>query len=76
MIMVYDMQSKNTKIQCILWRKSNAIVERKGLGTPIFKGFMANGVQANWNVVHIVYETGDPMVKMVDKEQTCFFHWI
>ncbi len=39
-IVVYDMQSKDTKAQCILWRKLNAVVERKGLGTPAFKGFM------------------------------------
>ncbi len=68
MITVYDMQSKDMEAQCILWRKLNAIVERKGLGTPIFKGFMANGVQANWNVVRIIYEIGDFMVKMVNKE--------
>jgi len=46
----------------------NLVVEKKGLGPPVFKGFMANGVQANWNVVHIVYGTRDHMVKMVDKE--------
>ncbi len=41
----------------------------------VFKGFMANGVQANWNVVRIVYEIKDLMVKMVDKKMTYFFHW-
>jgi hypothetical protein len=35
---------------------------------------MVDGVQANWNVVCIVYEIGDPTMKMVDKEQMCFFH--
>jgi hypothetical protein len=38
MIMVSDMQSMDTKAQCIMWRKLN--VEKKRLGTPIFKGFM------------------------------------
>jgi len=37
---------------------------------------MANNVQENWNLVQIVYGIGDPMVKMVNKEQTCSFHWI
>jgi hypothetical protein len=37
---------------------------------------MANNVQENWNIVQIVYGIGDPMVKMVNKEQTCSFHWI
>jgi hypothetical protein len=50
-----------------MWRKLNAVVERKRLGTPTFKGFMGDGAQANWNVDHIVYGTRDPMVKMVDK---------
>jgi hypothetical protein len=68
------MQSKNTEARCILWKKLNAIIERKGLHTFVFKGFKANGVQANWNVVHIIYGTGNPTMKMVDKKQTCFFH--
>jgi len=29
---------------CILWRKLNVVIDRKGLGTPTFKGFMADGV--------------------------------
>jgi len=36
---------------------------------------MADDVQASRNVVCIVYVTGDPMVKMVDKEWMCFFNW-
>jgi hypothetical protein len=59
--------------QCIMWRKLNAIFEKNELGTPIFKGFMVDDAQSNWNVVRIVYGTRDPIVKMVDKEWTCFF---
>jgi hypothetical protein len=69
-ITVYDMQSEDTKVQCIWWRKLNAVVEKKGLGTPVFKGFMADGVQANWNDAHIVYGTRDLTMKMVDKHWT------
>jgi hypothetical protein len=47
MIVICDMQSADTKAQCILWRKLNVVVERKRLGMPIFKGFMANGAQVN-----------------------------
>jgi hypothetical protein len=36
---------------------------------------MANSAQVNWNVVWIVYGIGFPMVKMVNKEHTCLFHW-
>jgi hypothetical protein len=58
-----------------MWRKLNAVLEKKGLGTFIFKWFMADNAQANWSVVHIVYGIEDPIVKMVDKERMCFFHW-
>jgi len=46
-IVVCDMQSEDMKVQCILWKKLNAIVKKKGLGTFVFKGFMANSAQAN-----------------------------
>jgi hypothetical protein len=36
---------------------------------------MADNAQTNWNVVKIVYGSGDPSVKMVDKEHTYLFHW-
>jgi hypothetical protein len=51
-----------------MWRKLNAIVEKKRLGMFIFKGFMADNAQANWNVVHIVYGIGDFTVEMIDKK--------
>ncbi len=76
MIVVYDMQFEDTTVQCILWRKLNITIEKKRLSTLIFKGFMADGVQENWNVVQIVYKIGDPTMKMADKERMCFFHWI
>ncbi len=47
MIVFCDMQSKDMEVQCILWRKLNAFVEKKGLGTLVFKGFTVDGVQAN-----------------------------
>jgi hypothetical protein len=46
MIVVCDMQFEDLKVQCILWRKLNAIIEKKRLGTLIFEGFMADGAQA------------------------------
>jgi hypothetical protein len=75
-ITIYDMQSKDTEVQCILWRKVNAIVQNKGLGMLVFNGFMTDGAQANWNAIQIVYGTRDHIMKMVDKNKTCFFHWI
>jgi hypothetical protein len=37
---------------------------------------MTDGAQANWNAIQIVYGTRDHIMKMVDKNKTCFFHWI
>jgi hypothetical protein len=31
----------------MLWRKLNTMVEKKRMGTPMFKGFMADSAQAN-----------------------------
>jgi len=46
-IVICDMQFEDTKTQCILWRKLNIIIEKKRLGTPVFKRFMADSVQVN-----------------------------
>jgi hypothetical protein len=46
-----------------------------GFANPNFKGFMANSAQVNWNVVYIMFNSRDVSMKMVDKEQTCLFHW-
>jgi hypothetical protein len=42
MIAVCDMHPKDIKAQCILWSKLNTIIEKKGLGMLIFKGFMVD----------------------------------
>jgi len=39
-----------------------------GVPNPNFKGFVANIIQANWNVVWIVYGNGDLNELMVDRE--------
>jgi hypothetical protein len=54
-IAICDMQLEDTEAQCILWKKLNAIVLKKGVRNP-------NG-------------TRDPIVKLIDKECTYFFHW-
>jgi hypothetical protein len=47
----------------------------KGVPNPNFKGFMVDNAQANWNIVWIVYGSGDPSELMVEREWTCYFHW-
>ena len=63
-IAICDMQSKELAAQTVFWRNLNVVVERHGMQNPNFKGFMADSAQANWNVVRIVYGSGDPAVRM------------
>jgi hypothetical protein len=46
-----------------------------GVNKVNFKGFMADSAQVNWNVVRIIYGSGDASEKMVDRERTCLVHW-
>jgi hypothetical protein len=46
-IMICDMQFEDMEVQCILWKKLNIVAERKRLGMPFFKGFMADNAQVN-----------------------------
>jgi hypothetical protein len=57
-----------------MWTKFNQIMLKHGYVKPNFKGFMVDNVQANWNVVKIVYNSSDAIVRMVDKKPTCLFH--
>ena len=63
-IAICDMQSEDVVAQTVFWRNLNAVVERHSVENPNFKGFMADSAQANWNVVRIVYGSGDPAVRM------------
>jgi light-regulated signal transduction histidine kinase (bacteriophytochrome) len=49
---------------------------KHGFPKPKFKGFMVENAQANWNVIRIVYNYGDPSFRMINKEHTCMFHRI
>ncbi len=48
-----------------------------GLANPNFKGFKVNNAHPIGMSfrLHIVYNFGNPSMKMVDKEQTCLFYW-
>ncbi len=73
-IAIYDMQSKDIEVQWMLWRQLNIVVEKKKMGTLMFKGFMVDGAQANWNDVRIIYGTQYSTNKTVDKKRMCLFH--
>jgi hypothetical protein len=55
-IAICDMQSESTKVQCVMWTKLNQVMLRFGFANPNSKGFMVDSAQANWNVVHIMYD--------------------
>jgi hypothetical protein len=69
------MQFEDMEVQCIMWQNLNQVMANNGVPNPSFKGFMADNAHANWNVVRIVYGSRDVNESMVDREQTCFFHW-
>jgi hypothetical protein len=50
-----------------MWTKLNETMLKHGFPKPNFKGFMANGAEANWNAIKIIYGSRDPFVKMVNK---------
>jgi hypothetical protein len=61
------MKLEETEAQCILWRKLNAIIMKKGVANPNVKGFMANNAQTNWNVISIIYGIKDLTMKLINK---------
>ena len=75
-IAVCDMQSEDVEAQKLMWMSLNKVMAQHGTPKPNFKGFMADSAQANWNAVRIIYGSGDPTVKMVDRERSCLLHWV
>jgi hypothetical protein len=65
--------SEDGDAQMVFWNNLNDVMRRHGVEKPEFKGFMADGAQANWNAVRAVYGGGQTMT---DKERTCLFHYV
>jgi hypothetical protein len=59
-----------------MWKKLDQMMLKFGLANPNFKGFMANKAHPIGMLfgLRIVYNFGNPIVKMVDKEKTCLFY--
>jgi hypothetical protein len=74
-IVVYNMQSNDATAHMVLWKNLNEVMARHGIPKPKFKGFMADSTQANWNVVKMIYGSGDSTIPMKDQERTYLFHW-
>jgi hypothetical protein len=73
-VAVCNMQSEDATAQRVMWKNFNAILAKHRVLEPKFKGFMAYNAQVNWNVVMVIYSSGDTSVPMKDQERICFFH--
>ena len=74
-IAVCDMQSDSSNAHTQVWLSKLNILDKNGMSNVNFKGFMCNSAQINFNVVRILFGSGDPTVPMENKERTCQFHW-
>jgi hypothetical protein len=74
-IAVCDIQSERADTQERVWLSMLSILEKHGLMNINFKGFMYDSAQENFNVVRVIFGSGDPTIPMVNKERTCLFHW-
>jgi hypothetical protein len=70
-----DFQSEDNDAQVFFSLNLNHVMARHGIPHATFISSMADSVQANWNIVRIVYGSGDPKVPMEGHECTCYFHW-
>jgi hypothetical protein len=59
-IAVCDMQSEDTKVQCIMWKKLKDLMGNNGVKNPNFQSFIVDNAQANWDAIQIVYGSGEP----------------
>jgi hypothetical protein len=50
----------------------NVVVAKHGVPEPKFKGFMADSAQANWNVVRIIYKSGDVAIPIKRSGENMF----
>ena len=74
-IAICNMQSKSSDAQIQVWLSILNILDKNGVSNVNFKGFLCNSAQANFNVVRILFGSGDPRVLMEKKVKTCQFHW-
>jgi hypothetical protein len=51
-----------------MWQNLNKVMANNGVPNLNFKGFMVDNAQANWNVVRIVYGSGNASELMIDKK--------
>jgi hypothetical protein len=74
-IAICDMQSEKADAQERVWLSMLIVLETHSVINVNFKGFMCDSAHANFNVVRVIFGSGDPSIPMVNKERTCLFHW-
>ncbi len=63
-VAICDMQLEDVQSQVFMWK----VMKANGVHMPQFKGFMANNVQPNWNVVQMVFgPSGNPSQPLPNK---------
>jgi len=50
-IAIFNMQSKDIRVQIQFWRILNVVMSIYKVDHPNFKGFMVDSAKANWNAV-------------------------
>lgn len=75
-IVIPNMQSQDVAAQLVMWKNLNNVVRCHGVENSKFKGFIVDRAQAKWNAIPIVYESGDILVPIPNKEQTCVFYLV
>ena len=74
-IAVCDVMWQMAEAQEQMWQSMLSLLSEHGVKNVNFKGFMADSVHANFNVVMKIFGLGDKNVPMEEKERTCQFHW-
>ena len=74
-ISLRDMQAQSIDDNITVFKCLNKLMDDNGVPNPNLKGFLQDSVEANFNVVRIVYGVGDPKVAIVECERTCLFFW-
>jgi len=58
-----------------MWKTFIKIIKKHGALNVNFKRFMVDSTEANFNVVRILFESGDLKILMENWEHTCFYYW-
>ena len=73
-IVVCDMQSEKENAQEHIWLLMLTVLEKHGINSANFTGFVSDKAQTNFNIMRVIFGSGNPTILMANKERTCIFH--